>query len=121
MLKKRARIQIEGRINRGRNQKEPEGRKNNCSRFYSYRSQYGNTHTLSDYRGKVVFLNFGPPGALPCRMEMPYIEEIYNDNNQNSEDVVIIGVAGPNIGKEGDEQHIIQFLRDEGYTFPSII
>lgn len=49
---------------------------------------------------------------------MPYIEEIYNDNNQNSEDVVIIGVAGPNIGKEGDEQYIIQFLKDEGYTFP---
>lgn len=80
--------------------------------------QYGNTHTLSDYRGKVVFLNFWATWCPPCRMEMPYIEEIYNDNNQNSKDVVIIGVAGPNIGKEGDEEYIIQFLEDGGYTFP---
>ncbi len=42
-------------------------------------------------------------------MEMPYIEEIYNENNLNSEDVVILGVAGPNLGREGDIDHIVKF------------
>lgn len=106
-----------GRINREEIKKEPEEEKIIAPDF-TLIDQYGNTHTLSDYRGKVVFLNFWATWCPPCRMEMPYIEEIYNDNNQNSEDVVIIGVAGPNIGKEGDEQYIIQFLKDEGYTFP---
>ncbi len=27
-------------------------------------------------------------------------------------------MAGPNIGREGDKDHIIKFLEDEGYTFP---
>lgn len=106
-----------GRINREEIKKEPEEEKIIAPDF-TLIDQYGNTHTLSDYRGKVVFLNFWATWCPPCRMEMPYIEEIYNDNNQNFEDVVIIGVAGPNIGKEGDEQYIIQFLKDEGYTFP---
>lgn len=106
-----------GRINREEIKKEPEEEKIIAPDF-TLIDQYGNTHTLSDHRGKVVFLNFWATWCPPCRMEMPYIEEIYNDNNQNSEDVVIIGVAGPNIGKEGDEQYIIQFLKDEGYTFP---
>lgn len=106
-----------GRINREEIKKEPEEEKIIAPDF-TLIDQYGNTHTLSDYRGKVVFLNFWATWCPPCRMEMPYIEEIYNDNNQNSEDVVTIGVAGPNIGKEGDEQYIIQFLKDEGYTFP---
>lgn len=106
-----------GRINREEIKKEPEEEKIIAPDF-TLIDQYGNTHTLSDYRGKVVFLNFWATWCPHCRIEMPYIEEIYNDNNQNSEDVVIIGVAGPNIGKEGDEQYIIQFLKDEGYTFP---
>ncbi len=80
--------------------------------------QYGNTHTLSDYKGKIVFLNFWATWCPPCRMEMPFIEEIYNENNLNQEDIIILGVAGPNLGKEGDIDHIIKFLKDEDYTFP---
>lgn len=82
--------------------------------------QYGEQHTLSDYKEKVVFLNFWATWCPPCRMEMPYIEEIYNENNLNSEDVVILGVAGPNLGREGDIDHIVKFLEDEGYTFPVV-
>ncbi len=82
--------------------------------------QYGEIHTLSDYKGKVVFLNFWATWCPPCRMEIPFIEEIYNENNLNSEDVVILGVAGPNLGREGDMAHIVKFLEDEGYTFPVV-
>ena len=82
--------------------------------------QYGKTHTLSDYKGKIVFLNFWATWCPPCRMEMPFIEEIYNENNLNEDDVIILGVAGPNLGKEGDIEHIVSFLEDNDYSFPVV-
>lgn len=87
---------------------------------FSLVDQYGNTHTLSDYEGKVVFLNFWATWCPPCKEEMPFIEEIYNEYGKNSEDVVILGVAMPNLGREGSKEHIMEFLEDEGYTFPVV-
>ena len=68
--------------------------------------QYGKEHKLSDYRGKKVFLNFGQVGALHLqRSEMPHIEDLYKEYEKNSKDVIILGVASPNVGKEGDRQY----------------
>lgn len=85
---------------------------------FTLKDQYGETHTLSDYKGKVVFLNFWATWCPPCRIEMPYIEDIYKENNNNSDDVIILGVAAPNIGREGSKEDIIEFLKEEGYTYP---
>lgn len=82
--------------------------------------QYGNTHTLSDYKGKTVFLNFWATWCPPCKKEMPHIEEIYKEYGSNQEDVIILGVAFPNEGKEKSKQGIIDFLEDKNYTFPVV-
>ena len=86
--------------------------------------QYGVTHTLSDYKGKTVFLNFWATWCPPCKDEMPYIEEIYKEYGMNEEDVVILGVAFPKMGggmkKEKSKEGIIQFLEDDQYTFPVV-
>lgn len=82
--------------------------------------QYGDIHTLSDYKGKVVFLNFWATWCPPCRVEMPDMEEIYKENQNNSKDVIILGVAGPNLGREGSEEDIIDFLESEGFTYPVV-
>jgi peroxiredoxin len=50
----------------------------------------GNTIRLRDFRGKVVFLNFWAIGCPPCRIEMPAMEEVYQE--YKDKDVVIIGV-----------------------------
>ena len=52
---------------------------------------------------------------------MPHIEDIYKEYGLNKEDVVILGVASPNLGKEGSEEHIKEFLKEEGYTFPVVM
>lgn len=82
--------------------------------------QYGKEHKLSDYRGKKVFLNFWATWCPPCRSEMPHIEDLYKEYEKNSKDVIILGVASPNVGKEGDQQYIEDFLKENNYTFPVV-
>lgn len=82
--------------------------------------QYGNRHTLSEYKGKTVFLNFWATWCPPCKEEMPYIEALYNEYGKNEEDVVIVGVAFPKMGKEGTREEIIDFLAQNEYTFPVV-
>ncbi len=51
---------------------------------------------------------------------MPYIEELYKEYNKNNADVVILGVASPNLGSEGSQEDIEKFLKEEDYTFPVV-
>lgn len=82
--------------------------------------QYGNEHKLSDYKGKTVFLNFWATWCPPCKEEMPYIEDIYKEYNLNKDEVIILGIASPNLGKEGSKEDIMSFLKDNNYTFPVV-
>lgn len=87
--------------------------------------QYGNEHTLSDYKGKVVFLNFWATWCPPCRKEMPDIQSLYNEYNQNQDDVIFLGVANPrsenNINtREVDKDGIIKFLEENELDFPVV-
>ncbi|MFZ7134207.1 MAG: cytochrome c biogenesis protein CcdA [Eubacteriales bacterium] len=87
--------------------------------------QYGNEHKLSNYKGKVVFLNFWATWCPPCRQEMPHIQEIYNENNQNQDDVIILGIANPKsdahpLNQDVEKQDIIAFLHENKYDFPVV-
>lgn len=85
---------------------------------FSLVDQYGRTHKLSDYKGKVVFLNFWATWCPPCRGELPHIEEIYKEYKNSSEGVIILSITAPNLGKEGSKDDITNFLNKQGYTFP---
>ncbi len=89
---------------------------------FTLRDQFGVEHTLSDYKGKVVFLNFWATWCPPCRAEMPDIQKLYEEYGQNQgEEVIILGVAAPNISGEGSEEEIAAFLSDHGYTYPVLM
>ena len=51
----------------------------------------GNNVSLSDYRGKVVFLDFWATWCPPCRMSIPEIEKMYEEYKDN-ENIIILGI-----------------------------
>ena len=82
---------------------------------FTLTDQYGETHTLSDYQGQTVFLNFWATWCGPCKMEMPDIQALYEAWDENAGDLVVLGVAGPGIGQEGSAEDIAAFLEENGY------
>ena len=89
---------------------------------FTLKDQYGKEHTLSEYKGRVVFLNFWATWCPPCRAEMPDIQELYEESVQDPESgPVILGVAFPGYGNEKDEEGIKAFLQENGYTYPTVM
>ena len=88
---------------------------------FTLTDQYGEPHTLSDYQGQTVFLNFWATWCGPCKMEMPDIQALYEEWDENAGDLVVLGVAGPGIGQEGSAEDIAAFLEANGYTYPVVM
>lgn len=89
---------------------------------FTLKDQFGNEHTLSDYKGKTVFLNFWVTWCGPCRSEMPDIQKLYETYETEGDNaVIILGVAAPGLGQEKDEAGIKAFLDESGYTYPTLM
>ena len=78
------------------------------------------------YRGKVTFLNFWATWCGYCVEEMGDIQELYEEYGRNEGDVVILGAASPATlenpnTSEQSEEAVIQFLEENGYTYPVIM
>ncbi|MBQ9721117.1 MAG: TlpA family protein disulfide reductase, partial [Oscillospiraceae bacterium] len=83
--------------------------------------QYGVTHTLEQYHGKVIFLNFWATWCPPCRAEMPDIQRLYEKYGSDDDEVAILAVATPGYNGEGDEESVKAFLTENGYTYPVLM
>lgn len=93
---------------------------------FTLTDQFGEEHTLSDYKGKVVFLNFWATWCPPCRKEMPDIEALYKEYGENAEDLVILSVANPKTEDNPNNndktiEEVSQFMEDNGYTYPTLM
>jgi peroxiredoxin len=76
---------------------------------------HGTPHRLSEFRGKVVFLNLWATWCPPCRMEMPSMQALYQ--RLRDRDFVVLAVAED----EGGAAAVGPFVRDLGLTFPVLI
>ena len=80
--------------------------------------QDGKPINLSDYHGKVVFLNFWATWCPPCQREMPEIQKLF-EKYKDSDDVAIVTVVMPG-GREINSSEIKAFLEEKDFTMPVI-
>lgn len=68
--------------------------------------------SLSDYKGKVVVLNFWATYCIPCRIEMPSLEQLSQKHQEKDVSVVAISLD------EGKEKAIQSLVKKMNLTFP---
>ncbi len=73
---------------------------------------HGNMMSLSQFRGKVVLLNFWATWCGPCRIEMPAMEHLYQTLSR--QDFEILAVSTDPQGMAVTRP----FQREMGFTFP---
>jgi len=71
---------------------------------------------LSDFRGKVVFLNFWATWCKPCREEMPSMEVLYK--NFERDGLVVLAVS---IDRVTTKKDIPPFVKGLSLTFPILV
>jgi peroxiredoxin len=74
----------------------------------------GRMHRLSDYRSKVVVVNFWATWCPPCREEMPAMQRAWKQ--VQNDDIVFLGI---NVGETEDE--IFAFTGDYPVDFPLLM
>jgi len=65
--------------------------KDRPAKGFSLKDLQSNKMRLSDFRGKVVLLNFFATWCPPCRMEIPELIRIYQQNKKKG--LVILGIS----------------------------
>lgn len=75
----------------------------------------GNTVSLTDYKGKVVFLNIWATWCPPCKEEMPSMEKLYQQ--LKGEDFEILAVSVDASGAED----VGPFVKELGLSFPVLL
>ena len=74
----------------------------------------GNAHTLSQFRGQPVILNFWASWCGPCKAEMPDFEEAYKTYGDQIQFLIVNLTDGSSETMETASAYIAQ----QGYTFP---
>lgn len=75
----------------------------------------GKMVSLTDYKGKVVFLNAWATWCPPCREEMPSMEKLYQQ--LKGEDFEILAVSIDTSGAEA----VGPFIKEYGLSFPALL
>jgi thiol-disulfide isomerase/thioredoxin len=69
---------------------------------------------LGDLKGKVVFLNFWATWCVPCRQEMPAMEQLYR--GYRGRGLVVVAV-----NYQESKEKVQGFLKELGLSFPAVL
>jgi thiol-disulfide isomerase/thioredoxin len=79
----------------------------------SFREMSGKSHTLAEYRGKIVVANFWATWCFPCREEMPMLSKVAAA--YGNKDVVFLAVS---LDDAQSQSKIPRFLEKKKITLP---
>jgi len=74
----------------------------------------GTTRRLSDFNGKVVFLNFWATWCGPCRFEMPSMEKLYQRFKSSGLEIVAVNL-------QEDRDSVQRFVDEYDLSFPVLL
>lgn len=75
----------------------------------------GGSKSLSQYRGKVVFLNFWATWCKPCREEMPAMQDIYEGLKGQNFEMLAVSI-------DKDKPEVVEkFIKEFGLTFTILL
>ena len=74
----------------------------------------GHVQSLSQYRGKIVLVNFWATWCKPCTTEMPAMQAVYDKLREKG--FVVLA-----INELEDTEKVIEHIRTYGHTFPVLL
>jgi len=73
----------------------------------------GKRSVLSEYKGKVLILDFYATWCIPCRDSIPHLIGL-----QKKHEAQGLSIVGLNVGGPGDEQRVPAFAKQFGIQYP---
>ena len=81
---------------------------------FQYADKNGKMYSLKDFKGQYVFLDIWATHCLPCKEEIPYLEEI--QEKLKKKNIAFIGIA-----TDWDKNEWIQFIEEKGLKGSQLI
>jgi peroxiredoxin len=82
---------------------------------FELKSLDGRSAKLSDYRGKIVLLNFWATWCAPCRVEMPALMALYE--KYRPQGMEIVGVSMD----DGSQERVEKFVNEMKINYPILL
>jgi peroxiredoxin len=82
---------------------------------FELKSLDGRTVKLSDFRGKAVVLNFWATYCAPCRVETPWLTDVYRQ--YKTQGLEIVGVSMD----DGGQQQVSDFVKEMNVNYTILI
>lgn len=83
---------------------------------FQLRDIYKKEVSLSDYKGKVVLVNFWATWCQPCLVELPHLQEMYSELKEKEFVVLSISVDAPR-----DVSKVKPLVKTRGLEFPVLL
>jgi peroxiredoxin len=82
---------------------------------FNYPGLDGKMVSLSDYRGKVVFLNIWATWCPPCREEMPSMEKLYRELKGEAFEILAVSIDAQGA------KVVAPFMKEYRLSFPALL
>ncbi len=96
---------------------EPSNDDNTAAIPFALKDQNGQEVSLSDYAGKIVYINFWGTWCPVCKQEIGDMQKLY-DTYAQSDEVQVLTLVYPNNNREGSVDEIKAFIQENNITFP---